>query len=122
MKFRKLSMAAFLVAVSPAAFAGVALAQTDAPPVATAKEWSPATLDLSALRQNEAQPNPYGSDYDYAKEFSSLDLDAVKADIRKTLTTSQPWWPADYGHYGPFFIRMAWHLSFIQISEPTSPY
>lgn len=109
MKFRKLSMGALLVAVSPAAFAGVALAQTDAPPVATAKEWSPATLDLSALRQNEAQPNPYGSDYDYAKEFSSLDLDAVKADIRKTLTTSQPWWPADYGHYGPFFIRMAWH-------------
>ncbi|WBX84612.1 catalase/peroxidase HPI [Sphingosinicella microcystinivorans] len=66
-------------------------------------------LDLSALRQNEAQSNPYGADYDYAREFASLDLDAVKADIRKVLTTSQSWWPADYGHYGPFFIRMAWH-------------
>ncbi|WP_145960227.1 catalase/peroxidase HPI [Lysobacter enzymogenes] len=72
-------------------------------------DWWPRTLDLSALRQHEAQSNPYGADYDYAKEFATLDLDAVKADIRKTLTTSQPWWPADYGHYGPFFIRMAWH-------------
>ncbi|WP_206413186.1 catalase/peroxidase HPI [Lysobacter enzymogenes] len=73
------------------------------------RDWWPRTLDLSALRQHEAQSNPYGADYDYAKEFATLDLDAVKADIRKTLTTSQPWWPADYGHYGPFFIRMAWH-------------
>ncbi|MEI2431213.1 catalase/peroxidase HPI [Lysobacter yananisis] len=73
------------------------------------RDWWPQTLDLSALRQHETQSNPYGADYDYAKEFASLDLDAVKADIRKTLTTSQPWWPADYGHYGPFFIRMAWH-------------
>ncbi|SNS31230.1 catalase-peroxidase [Sphingomonas laterariae] len=72
-------------------------------------DWWPQRLDLSALRQHEAQSNPYGADYDYAKEFASLNLDAVKADIRKVLTTSQPWWPADYGHYGPFFIRMAWH-------------
>jgi catalase-peroxidase len=80
-----------------------------AEPVQAGTEWWPRNLDLSALRQNEAKSNPYGADFDYAKEFASLDLDAVKADIRKTLTTSQPWWPADYGHYGPFFIRMAWH-------------
>ncbi|ETI60354.1 catalase-peroxidase [Sphingobium sp. C100] len=75
----------------------------------TNKDWWPSRLDLTALRQHEAMSNPYGADYDYAAEFASLDLDAVKADIRKVLTTSQPWWPADYGHYGPFFIRMAWH-------------
>jgi catalase-peroxidase len=76
----------------------------------TNKDWWPNRLDLTALRQHEAtRANPYGADYDYVKEFSSLDLEAVKADIRKVLTTSQPWWPADYGHYGPFFIRMAWH-------------
>ncbi|HKT85459.1 MAG TPA: catalase/peroxidase HPI [Novosphingobium sp.] len=73
------------------------------------KDWWPESLDLSALRQHEDQSNPYGGDYDYAREFATLDLDAVKADIRRVLTTSQPWWPADYGHYGPFFIRMAWH-------------
>ncbi|QTH24841.1 catalase/peroxidase HPI (plasmid) [Rhizorhabdus wittichii] len=96
------------MAISPAAFAssGEASSQSAAP---TATEWYPKNLDLTALRQHEAQSNPYGADYDYAKEFASLDLDAVKADIRKVLTTSQPWWPADYGHYGPFFIRMAWH-------------
>ncbi|MEW9856414.1 catalase/peroxidase HPI [Novosphingobium sp. M1R2S20] len=72
-------------------------------------DWWPRTLDLTALRQHETQANPYGADFDYAKEFATLDIEAVKADIRKVLTTSQPWWPADYGHYGPFFIRMAWH-------------
>ncbi|WP_335923672.1 catalase/peroxidase HPI [Shewanella chilikensis] len=71
--------------------------------------WWPQQLDLSPLRQHGAESNPYGADYDYAKAFGSLDLDAVKADIKTTLTTSQDWWPADYGHYGPFFIRMAWH-------------
>jgi catalase-peroxidase len=76
---------------------------------ATTKDWWPKSLDLTALRQHEAQSNPYGADFDYAREFASLDLDAVKEDIRKVLKTSQPWWPADYGHYGPFFIRMAWH-------------
>ncbi|CAM5365355.1 catalase/peroxidase HPI [Sphingobium scionense] len=76
----------------------------------TNKDWWPNRLDLTALRQHEAtRANPYGADYDYVKSFNSLDLEAVKADIRKVLTTSQPWWPADYGHYGPFFIRMAWH-------------
>ena len=71
--------------------------------------WWPQIIDLSPLRQHDAASNPLGGGFDYAKAFSRLDLDAVKQDIRKTLTTSQPWWPADYGHYGPFFIRMAWH-------------
>jgi catalase-peroxidase len=71
--------------------------------------WWPEQLDLSPLRANGAASNPLGEQFDYAKEFASLDLAAVKQDIRKVLTTSQDWWPADYGHYGPFFIRMAWH-------------
>ena len=71
--------------------------------------WWPELVDLSPLRQHAPSSNPYGADFDYAKEFSKLDLKAVKADIAKVLTTSQPWWPADYGNYGPFFIRMAWH-------------
>ena len=71
--------------------------------------WWPEQLDLSPLRQHNATSNPLGASFDYAKAFASLDLDAVKADIRKVLTTSQDWWPADYGNYGPFFIRMAWH-------------
>lgn len=95
-----------LAAASVMLIAGAAEAAT-AP--MSDKDWWPKDLDLSALRQNEAQSSPYGADFNYAKEFASLDLDAVKADIRKVLTTSQPWWPADYGHYGPFFIRMAWH-------------
>ncbi len=71
--------------------------------------WWPETLDLSPLRQHDIESNPYGKDFNYAKEFNSLDIDAVKADIKTALTTSQSWWPADYGNYGPFFIRMAWH-------------
>ncbi|MBV1861197.1 MAG: catalase/peroxidase HPI [Nannocystaceae bacterium] len=71
--------------------------------------WWPDSLNLDPLRQNEAQSNPLGPDFDYAKEFASLDLAAVKNDISKVLTTSQDWWPADYGNYGPLFIRMAWH-------------
>ena len=111
MQMRKIALAAMLAAVSPLALAGTAQAETAAPAASTdtAKEWYPKTLDLTALRQNEAQANPYGPDFNYAAEFAKLDLAAVKADIRKVLTTSQPWWPADYGHYGPFFIRMAWH-------------
>jgi catalase-peroxidase len=66
-------------------------------------------LDLSPLRSHDAESNPYGADFNYMKEFQTLDLDAVKKDIKATLTKSQDWWPADYGNYGPFFIRMAWH-------------
>ncbi|MCT6698062.1 catalase/peroxidase HPI [Rheinheimera sp. 4Y26] len=71
--------------------------------------WWPEQLDLSPLRAHSAESNPYGRDFDYAKEFNSLDLAAVKADIKTILTTPQDWWPPDYGHYGPFMIRMAWH-------------
>ena len=71
--------------------------------------WWPDQLDLSPLRQHGAESNPLGELFDYAKAFASLDLVAVKQDIKQVLTTSQDWWPADYGNYGPFFIRMAWH-------------
>jgi len=71
--------------------------------------WWPEQLDLSPLRQHAAESNPLGENIDYAKAFLSLDLKAVKQDIANVLTTSQDWWPADYGNYEPFFIRMAWH-------------
>jgi catalase-peroxidase len=71
--------------------------------------WWPERLDLAPLRQHAAESNPLGDRFDYAAEFLRLDLDAVKADIAAVMKTSQDWWPADYGHYGPFFIRMAWH-------------
>ena len=74
-----------------------------------AQFWWPDQLDLTPLRQHDAKSNPLGEEFNYAKAFASLDLNAVKADIKKVLTTSQDWWPADYGNYGPFFIRMAWH-------------
>ena len=71
--------------------------------------WWPDQLDLSPLRQHGSESNPFGDDFDYAKAFSSVDIDALKSDIESLMTESQDWWPADYGHYGPFFIRMAWH-------------
>jgi catalase-peroxidase len=71
--------------------------------------WWPEKLDLSPLRQHSERSNPMGRDFNYAAEFSKLDLTAVKKDIEKVLTDSQDWWPADWGHYGPLFIRMAWH-------------
>ena len=72
-------------------------------------DWWPNRLDLSVLRANSPVSDPMGEDFDYAKEFSKLNIKAVKKDIEALMTTSQEWWPADYGHYGPFFIRMAWH-------------
>ena len=71
--------------------------------------WWPEQLDLKPLRQNAAESNPLGKTFNYAEQFKTLDLKAVKKDIATVLTTSQPWWPADYGNYGPLFIRMAWH-------------
>jgi len=73
------------------------------------RDWWPNQLKLNILRQNSSLSDPMGSAFNYAKEFASLDLDAVKKDICELMTASQDWWPADYGHYGPFFIRMAWH-------------
>ncbi|MEM0353759.1 MAG: catalase/peroxidase HPI, partial [Archaeoglobaceae archaeon] len=72
-------------------------------------DWWPDRLNLKILRQNCPKSNPYGSDFDYAKEFESLDLEAVKKDLKELMTKSQDWWPADFGHYGPLFIRLAWH-------------
>jgi catalase-peroxidase len=77
--------------------------------VRTNQFWWPDQLDLSPLRDHDARSNPYGAGFDYAAEFSALDLAAVKADIDAVLTDSQDWWPADWGNYGPLFIRMAWH-------------
>jgi catalase-peroxidase len=72
-------------------------------------EWWPDRLDLSILSQNNQLVDPFDPGFDYANEFATLDLDAVIADLHALMTDSQSWWPADYGHYGPFFIRMAWH-------------
>jgi len=73
------------------------------------RDWWPNQLRLNILRQHSSLSDPMGADFDYAKEFQSLDLAEVKKDIYALMTNSQAWWPADYGHYGPFFIRMAWH-------------
>ena len=72
-------------------------------------DWWPNQLNLKILAQNSPMSNPMGKDYNYAEEFKKLDLEAVKKDINTLLTTSQEWWPADVGNYGPMFIRMAWH-------------
>jgi catalase-peroxidase len=74
-------------------------------------DWWPNQLSLSVLHQNSNLSDPMGAGFDYAKEFKSLDLKAVIADLRALMTDSQEWWPADFGHYGPFFVRMAWHAA-----------
>ncbi len=98
-------LTAFAVAAVPFVLINFVSAQQPKPN----QFWWPEKLDLSPLRQNSAESNPLGKEFNYAKAFATIDLKAVKQDIQKVLTTSQDWWPADYGNYGPFFIRMAWH-------------
>jgi catalase-peroxidase len=100
--------AVFTVVVSPIIFSNATFAD-DAPK--TNQYWWPKQLDLSPLRQNDPASNPMGKEYNYAAQFNTLDLNAVKKDIEQVLTTSQEWWPADYGNYGPFIIRMTWHAA-----------
>ena len=95
-----LSLLVALAAVSPASAEGEPKSN---------QFWWPEQLDLKPLRQHAAESDPMGDGFDYAEAFKSLDLEAVKRDIETVLTTSQDWWPADYGHYGPLMIRMAWH-------------
>ena len=99
-------MLAAAIAMASIAISGPASADANA---MSNQFWWPERLDLKPLRQHAAESNPMGDQFDYAAEFKKLDLDAVKKDIAALMTQSQPWWPADYGHYGPFFIRMAWH-------------
>ena len=109
------AIAAINMAVVPPVQASTPPKPTDSAPASiesTPKAndfWWPERLDLSPLRAHDAESNPYDKDFNYAKEFETLDIEAVKKDIKTVLTTSQDWWPSDYGNYGPFFIRMAWH-------------
>jgi catalase-peroxidase len=88
-----------------------ALPYPDGKPLRSNRDWWPNQLNLQVLHQHQPQASPLDADFDYAAEFATLDLQAVKADIIEAMTTSQPWWPADYGHYGPLFIRMTWHAA-----------
>lgn len=84
-------------------------ATTHNPTITSNKHWWPNQLNLNILHQHDRKSNPMGEDFDYAEEFRKLDYQALKQDLRDLMTKSQDWWPADYGHYGPLFIRMAWH-------------
>ncbi|MFK7863647.1 MAG: catalase/peroxidase HPI [Pseudohongiellaceae bacterium] len=97
---------ALTIGLAPLASVSPAFAQEG---VASNDYWWPNRLSLDPLRNNSPASDPMGEDFNYAEEFLSLDLDALVADLEEVMTTSQDWWPADYGHYGPFFIRMAWH-------------
>ena len=77
----------------------------------TLQDWWPDQIDVSKLHPHAPQANPLGEDFNYAKEFAKLDVEALKADVFSVMTTSQDWWPADYGHYGGLFIRMSWHAA-----------
>jgi catalase-peroxidase len=96
-------------AESKCPFSAMAQLQTAAGAGRSNRDWWPNQLNLGILHQQSALSNPMGEAFDYAQAFKELDLDAVVADLRALMTTSQDWWPADYGHYGPLFIRMAWH-------------
>ena len=85
---------------------------SSAPPVATTNaDWWPHALPLHLLTPPDAAASPHGAGFNFRAAFAKLDLAAVKKDLAEMMTTSQDWWPADFGHYGPFFIRMAWHAS-----------
>ena len=86
-------------------------ATTSAKTGTTNKHWWPNQLNLNILRQHDRKSDPMGEGFDYKKEFEGLDYDALKKDLTALMTDSQDWWPADYGHYGPFFVRMAWHAA-----------
>ncbi|GAE25360.1 catalase [Halalkalibacter wakoensis JCM 9140] len=86
-------------------------ATNNSPTVTTNKDWWPNQLNLNILHQHDRKTNPMGEEFDYAEEFQKLDYDALKKDLHDLMTDSQDWWPADYGHYGPFFIRMSWHAA-----------
>ncbi len=104
---RTIAIAALLtIGMVPGLPGSFAAAQGHAP---DNEYWWPNRLNLDPLRQHSRASVPPGGDFDYAEAFESLDLDAVKADLEELMTTSQPWWPADFGHYGPLLIRMAWH-------------
>ena len=125
MKTRKLAMAAAVSAVLSVSLAGGVHAETAteitkpggamgmgkvSPSQAKSNQfWWPDQLDLTPLRDHDTRSNPLGEDFDYAKAISELDLDQVKADVEAVLTDSKDWWPADWGNYGPFFIRLSWH-------------
>ena len=98
--------AAISVALSSLTLSSTALSADAAK---TNQFWWPEQLNLSPLRQHGAESNPYGAKFNYAKEFATIDLKQLKKDIETTLTDSKAWWPADWGHYGPLMIRMAWH-------------
>ncbi len=105
----RLKIKPLAIAISLSASTLFTAASYAAPNMTSNEYWWPEQLDLSPLRMHSAESNPMGGDFDYAEAFSQVDLSALKTDIESVMTTSQPWWPADYGHYGPFFIRMAWH-------------
>jgi len=112
MRVCKLLVAALIVGFLAISFSTSAIATNTASSEVKSKSnqfWWPEQLDLGPLRDHGIESNPYGATFDYTKELKTLDLQALKKDIDATLTTSQDWWPADYGNYGPFFIRMAWH-------------
>ncbi|RVU34393.1 catalase/peroxidase HPI [Rheinheimera riviphila] len=109
MKNKTPTLSAITLAILISCQAGLALANDSAKDVTSNDFWWPQQLDLSPLRQHNAESSPYGADFDYAEQFNTLDLATVKAEIKTLLTTPQDWWPPDYGHYGPFMIRMAWH-------------
>ena len=108
-RFMTTTALTLLLTVSVAHAAEKSPLVTEEPKARANQFWWPEKVDFSQLRVHSAESNPYGDSFNYSKEFQSLDLAAVKKDINAVLTTSQDWWPSDYGNYGPFFIRMAWH-------------